>query len=256
MPDGSVYASYIHGDSMSFAFHLSMVRLLMFDLHHEQRIPRGGHAANWAGAGRIADARNECTAKFLTESDADWLWWVDTDMVFPPDLIERLVRNADPDERPVVGGLCFAQMPGDVDPEMAVPTLSAIPTIYAWDDTRGMFVNATDFPDNALVRCDATGAACLLIHRGVIERVRDEHGPNWFTQIPTHNDDGTVKGVLSEDFSFCLRLRDMGVPVHVHTGAALLHHKSHFVGRDAFRRQVGPVPPAGRVDALLSEAGR
>jgi hypothetical protein len=94
------------------------------------------------------------------------------------------------------------------------------------------------YPINALTQCAATGAACILIHRSVLENIRDEHGPVWFNRIA-----GADGKLLGEDVSFCVRAGAMDVPVHIHTGVRTTHLKNEWLGEDDFW-QHSAVPPA------------
>ena len=64
---------------------------------------RGNSGAN------VSKARNEIARRFLDESEDEWLLMVDTDLLFATDFILGLLEAADPEERPVISGLYFAQ---------------------------------------------------------------------------------------------------------------------------------------------------
>jgi hypothetical protein len=105
--------------------------------------------------------------------------------------------------------------------------------IYQWSDTdNGVgFIAAETFPPDDLVQVAATGAACILIHRSVGERMRAKYGDTWWTPCQ-------VKGEwFSEDMSFCVRLAAIDAPLHVHTGVQTSHHKPHYLTASSY------VPP-------------
>jgi hypothetical protein len=52
--------------------------------------------------------RNAIVERFLSY-DVPWLLMVDTDMVFAPDMLARLVAAADWAERPILGALCYSE---------------------------------------------------------------------------------------------------------------------------------------------------
>jgi hypothetical protein len=87
------------------------------------------------------------------------------------------------------------------------------------DDEVG-FRSRIDYERDALVEVSATGAACLLIHRTVLHRIREKVGPHWFDPI-THPK-GTT---FSEDLSFCVRVAAVGFPIHVDTRVRTTHDK-------------------------------
>ena len=236
MKPGTVAVGFLDPGEWSACFGLSLVDLYLADAHTTRRIvPDGKQLRNQCMAGGIAAGRNEVATQFLDRTDNEWLWFIDTDMGFGPDTVERLLDVADPTERPVVGGLCFKlhrEGPGAHYGEK----YAILPTAFAWvetPDTVG-FAPLRDVPDDALVEVSATGAACLLIHRSALATVRAKYGDNWFSPV-THPTGPTT---FSEDLSFCVRLAAVDLPIFVHGGVTTTHHKGGiFLDRDAFDRQ-------------------
>lgn len=222
MSTGTVVAAYLHGGHVAHSFHHSCRNLWIWDATHHRRII--GFIGQECGAGRITDGRNDVVRRFLA-TDAEWLLFIDSDMGFDPDAVDRLVAAADPVDRPVVGGLCFGQRRGAVGPAGSV-RLQQFPTIYQW--VMGGITGCApihDYPADSLVRCDATGAAFLLIHRSALETLRgryDEPRP-WFDEMIQ------AGRVFGEDLTFCWRLRESGVPLHVHTGVRTSHYKHGYL---------------------------
>lgn len=231
-PVGDVAVAWVHTDEVSYSFFESFDDARMHDLLlGGARI--GRRLTRRAASGGLVSARNRVVEEFL-KGEHDWLWWIDTDMGFLPNALEALLSLADPAERPVVGGLCFAQMERDYDGYGGYVT-EPIPTLYRWatveDGTQG-FVSMRDYPRDALVECHATGSAFVLIHRSAFEKVAAKFGDGtWYDQIPAP--DG--RGLLGEDLSFCVRLRGAGVPVFVHTGIRTTHHKPMWLGEQHYR---------------------
>ena len=229
MREGSVLAAYVHpGTEIQHSFHVSLMAVVNHDVAHHQRLfGEAGPLMMRAGTGGLVDARNRIMAYFLDQSEAEWLWMVDTDMGFPANVVDLLVDAADPAARPVVGALCFSLRQGDGDGLGGYLTWPQ-PTIYGWgQDASGNagFVAAADYPRDTLVQVNGTGAACILIHRGAAEKLRAEHGDTWFD--PVKYPDGRW---VSEDLSFCWRLGRLGIPIYVHTGIRTTHAKTVWVG--------------------------
>lgn len=182
----------------------------------------GAQVSMHAGA-NISRARNEVTEAFLA-TEFDWLWMVDSDMTFAPDALVNLLAAADVDDRPIVGGLCFAAM-------NSPDGYRVHPTIYAFTD-RGLAV-CKSYPENTVMRVDATGAAFLLVHRSVFEKF-PEGGPlRWFAETVT--EDG--QRVRGEDITFCKRLEELEIPLYVHTGVKTGHVKQLVLDEDRYREQ-------------------
>jgi hypothetical protein len=150
--------------------------------------------------------------------DAEWLLMVDADMTFDENAVRDIlagVRNESGKVMtPVVGGLCFGGGHGMI-----------FPTMYRIVEPESNHGNAisivSDYADGELVEVDATGAAFLLIHRGVLEhlaRVHEEPLP-WFAP-------GVYKEMeYGEDWTFCMRVRKLGYPIFVNTSVKVGHMK-------------------------------
>lgn len=225
--DGLVQMAYLHPHSVSHSWHESVMRLVMYDQMHAGRlIGTGGPLMIACGSGALVESRNLAVTRWLDDTEHEWLWFVDTDMGFEPDTVERLVQAADPEARPVVGALAFGARELAAD-GYGGRRITAAPTIYSpARDTQGRvgFATRWHYPDNTLIQVAGTGAACLLIHRTAAAKLRAEHGDSWFD--PVKYPDGRW---VSEDLSFCWRLSRLEIPVFVHTGVKTTHHKQMWV---------------------------
>lgn len=166
----------------------------------------------------ISTARNMLAADFLSRPGSPpWLFMCDTDMVLEPDTVDRLVAAADPVDVPVLGGLCWSLEAG-----VKVPTMYEL----VQGDGGGLaFTRPASWPDDTVARVSATGAACLLIHRSALERVRLHAGDvaaPWFRETAV----GAPLSLMGEDLTFCLRCAAAGIPVHVYTGVRAGHMKT------------------------------
>lgn len=222
-PRETVVVAYLHPGMVSSYFTKSLMLTLLFDRVREQRIVNV--LDDWSSA-NISASRNELTRQFLDESSADWLLWIDSDMAWQPDALEQLLAVADPTDRPVVGGLCF----GALDDQL-------FPTIYhlaSLPDGGFSTVRVFDYPQDALVRCTATGAAFLLIHRSALTAIRD-HGFN--ATFPWFQETENAGQPVGEDITFCLRAGQVGVPIHVNAAVKVGHHKSTLLTEERFLAQ-------------------
>lgn len=231
---GAVTVAYVHQHECAISWHHSVIELLSHDMGHENRIIRGGWIAIRSGTDGLVESRNMAVRTFLAERVTDWLFWVDTDMGFAPDLVDRLYEAADPVERPMVGALAFTQRELESD-GMGGWRTSMAPTVFDWTVIKGQhgFAVRWDFARNTLVRCAGTGSACVLIHRSVFEKVEAKFGPIWYDRVP-NTDTGQLIG---EDLSFCLRCGAESIPIHVHTGVEASHKKEVWLTEEHYWRQ-------------------
>ncbi len=164
--------------------------------------------------------RNQQAEAFL-ETGLDWMWMLDTDMVFTPGALPKLLKAADPRRRPLVGGLCFAR----TGPSSMTPTMYRM----ARDGFgRYRFRSFDTWEKDTLVRVDATGCACLLVHRSVFGKIAAMREPAeahmWFAEIVM----GDVQ--FGEDMAFALRAAQAHIPIYVHTGVQVGHLKTTCMG--------------------------
>lgn len=245
MPDTAI--AYLHPNEVSSAFHESLVNLLGYDITNQRYL--GPWVKIRCAAGGIPEGRNQVAEAVLAEhADIEWLFMVDADMGFAPDILARLRAVADPVDRPIIGGLCFAQRELHDDGKSGF-RCAARPTIYDWvehPDGHRRFTGRADYPVNQLVQCAGTGAACLLIHRSVFERVKEANGPTWFDRIR-----GTDGSLLGEDISFFVRCAALDIPCHVHTGIRTSHFKHLWLAEQDFWSQVQPPPATQPVDVIV-----
>jgi hypothetical protein len=228
----TVTIAYLHQAEVAHSFHQSLLNLVLYDGAHEARIMRGGYLAMRASSGGLEEARNKVVEAFLSR-DNDWLFVVDSDMGFASDTVERLLDAADPDERPIVGALCFAWKELELD-GMGGYRCEPRPTLFDYvetDDGVMKFMGRSSYPQDQMTQVAGTGAACILIHRTVLEKIRAEYGETWYSRIV-----GDSGKRLGEDISFCVRAGAVGFPIWVHTGVKTTHLKNVWVGEDEFMR--------------------
>lgn len=232
--DGLVQVGYLHGDwgdRVSHSFMESFGRLVAYDAGTRALLTRtDGPLAILCDSGSIAESRNLLARMFL-DTPHEWLLMIDSDMGFQPDSVERLLDAADPVEAPIMGALAFSArvIAGD---GFGGRRIVAVPTLFRLAQDPGGnpgFANVFEYPVDSIVEVSGTGGAFLLIHRGVMEKLRAEHGDHWFSQVNMGGD-----RIISEDLSFCARAGKAGYKVHVHTGVKTTHHKSVWLGEQDY----------------------
>ncbi|KKL64567.1 hypothetical protein LCGC14_2163720, partial [marine sediment metagenome] len=128
--------------------------------------------------------------------NADWILFLDDDMVVPDDLFARLVAH----DKDVCGALYF-QRGGQYFPVMMKRT-----------EAKDGYVNYSfieDFPRNSLFKVDVIGGGCMLIKMSVFERMMEPYF--W------------IDGIGGTDVYFSHRCYEMGVEIFCDTGLELGH---------------------------------
>jgi hypothetical protein len=232
--------------------------LLAQDLIHisKETSRRFDHLVQVGNVGLTTRSRNLVVKTFLETTTSQWLLMVDSDERLSVETWLKLIDAAHDTERPIMAGLVFAAFFDEKD------NLRPVPTIYKMIDTGLQAID--DYEKDAIFEVDAAGTGCLLIHRSVLEKMRDNATPNqgrdwaWFVEGAI---DGTYFG---EDLLFSKRLKSLGYKIHVHTGAILAHQKQfwlddryHITIRQAalnnYEASGSDVPLADESDALTSK---
>ena len=211
MADSAVLG-YIHGGSVRSEFLESVLGAVM-----EGPAKIDGVLSVSSGP-NISGARNRLAGMFLQDQAAPWLFMCDTDMWFAPDTVARLIAAADPVERPVLGALCFSQ---NLDDSEGQPYSTMYELVEKGEGVG--FARYKRWPEDTVVQVAATGAAALLIHRSVLERVEKAAGDR---AAPWFRESQSGRALIGEDLTFCLRCAAAGIPVHVHTGVKAGHMKT------------------------------
>lgn len=182
----------------------------------------------------VDEARNMIVERFLAHDDLQFLWMLDSDMVFAPQTLERLAGRLDLGHVDMVGALCFCRY------RPVVPSLfrdvtkkgwkraKAWPYLYRREWLRVQVEETYQWleahpeaqaeapvvldpaPADAMVPADSTGGACVLIPRKVFETMRRP----WFRR------DDVKKG---EDFFFFQKARHLGFKLWIDRSAIVFH---------------------------------
>lgn len=234
MKKGKVCIGYVHNVDVAVTWHDSLMNLRLFDWMKKKRTINGGGVIAKFSSANVSSSRNHVVTAFLDESDAEWLWMVDTDMVFAPNTLEALLVNANADKdsehfAPIVGGLCFAVNDGKLEPTMY--------QLVKGDDGGMATVRYTTYPKDSMFQVSATGAACLLIHRSVCEAMRERK----FNAAYPYFQETQLSEMhpVGEDVTFCFRAIQLGFPIWVNTAVHIGHQKSFIADYAGHVKQVG-----------------
>jgi hypothetical protein len=248
-PQPHVAVAYLHPGEVSAAFSMSLLKLMLHETFRAGFPPLV--IANRCASGNIVAGRNEVAQQFLDGTSVEWLLFVDSDMGFAPDSVEKLIASAHPKDRPVVGGLCFAVKRTGTDPDTHAERFACAPTVYVWREfeDRAGFQVVEDYERDAMVLTSATGAAFVLIHRTVLEAIREAYGDHWFDRIP-HEKPRPHGTLFSEDMSFSIRVAGVDCPMYVNTAVKTCHDKGGmFFDEQAWDRQQALVAPVSTAAA-------
>lgn len=164
-------------------------------LHHPPNT-----AVRWSfGSDRIRGRNN--LVRDALDQGAEWLWFLDDDHAFRPDLLHRLLAH----EKPIVTPVYLQRM------------MPFAPVVYA--DREGDNYIPVFLPDHApeddpLIEVCAAGTGGMLIRTEVFRGLEEP----WFEH-----------GRASEDLIFCEKARAAGFPIYCDLSAHLGHITSSVI---------------------------
>lgn len=220
-----IFVGYCNPGTVDAQFMYSFTNMIFHDAEREQLIIKHGGWVGLETSPRIAIARNLIVRKFLA-SKATWLLMLDADMGFTEDLPYRLLETALEHQFAMVGGLCFA----------GGHSVAMYPTLYVLspDPAKRAKLEVSrleEYPRDAVVSVDATGAACTLIHRDVLEAMEVQWGE---TPHPWYAEGTHLNAEYGEDITFCLRARQLGFMIAVDTSVKLSHWKRYGLTEELY----------------------
>ena len=143
----------------------------------------------------------------------DFVLWIDSDMVFPPHLMEDLI--ADMEGRDIVAGVCHMRR------------APFRPVIYktlrqGLTPAENESAHYDDYPDE-IFEAEGVGFGCVMMRTSVIQDVVDRYH-ELFSPLPGYG----------EDLSFCIRARSCGHKIHVDPNIQVGHKASTIVTNKTF----------------------
>lgn len=172
------------------------------------------HSVRVAG-NQISRQRQRLLDHWYDTNLSDWILWVDSDIVLNLDALYLLWHAADSEKTPIVSGVYF------ISKEPEGTTMRPFPCIFK-DLGEGGIQYLHPLPEMELVECDLAGFGLLLMHRSVVEKMRQElPDKNFFNEEFGAGDDDFV----GEDIIFFRKMKKAGIQLHAHTGALVKHMK-------------------------------
>lgn len=140
----------------------------------------------------IYTSRNTLATQAI-QSEADYVLWLDSDMVFEPDTLIRLMDTLEKNGLDIVTGLYFRRVP-PYTPVLFDQLDRRTETIFDWTEFR-------EIPKE-LFEVGGCGFGCVLMRTDVFFDVQSKYG-NMFAPI----------GNMGEDLAFCWRARECGYKI-------------------------------------------
>lgn len=172
----------------------------------------GEVAVTHVSSSLIYDSRNKIAVKAI-ELGCDFVMWFDSDMIFNPDTMERLIAHME--DKDIVSGLYFRRS-GKYTPVM-------YKTLDLHEDGAIIVEDYIDYPKDGPFKVAGIGFGCVLMKTSVLVDMAATYG-TWFTP----------NGRVGEDLSFCLRASELGYDIWVDPSIKCGHVGSIIVNEDFF----------------------
>lgn len=161
----------------------------------------------------VYNARNEL-ARQAIKSEADWVLWLDSDMVFEPDLLKKMLKVCEENDIDFLTGLCFRRKP------------PYTPTLFDRLDKMehgASYTTIMSVPEGRF-KVGGCGFAGVLMSTDVLLSVAARFGGRMFDPLEG----------FGEDVSFCWRARQCGYEIWCDSEIELGHVGSMIVTRKFF----------------------
>ena len=165
----------------------------MLNLHKSEDTHYGVNANSL-----IYDSRNTFVVNAI-DKGYDRVLWIDSDMVFKPDMLDRLSSAMTENNLEYVAALCFKR---------TLPTAPVVYSAVRYDvDDDGIIKAGADimydYPQDSLFEVAGTGFGAVLVKTDLMRRVWDTYGPPFQPMLQ-----------MGEDLSFCWRVHQLGVKMY------------------------------------------
>ena len=158
----------------------------------------------------IYTSRNNL-ASIAVQKEMDYVLWLDSDMIFPSDILKRLIENRD--KADIITGVYYRRV------KPFKPVLFSKLNI---DENGCEWEGYDDYPTDDLFDIEGCGFGCVLTPTSVFLNVMAKYG-DMFAPI----------GGVGEDLSFCWRARQCGYTIKADPSIQC-GHVGHYVIDKAF----------------------
>jgi len=164
---------------------------------------------------QISRQRQRLLDHWYDNNISDWLLWIDSDIVLTIDALYLLWHAADAQTAPAVSGVYF------ISKEPEGTTMRPFPCVFM-DLGENKIQYLHPLPEMELVDCDLAGFGLFLMHRSVVEKMREKlPTKSFFAEQHGDNDEEFV----GEDIIFFRKMKQAGIQLKAHTGALVKHMK-------------------------------
>ena len=180
--------------------------------------PVGDTSLHVVQSSLIYDARNDIALRAVNEG-YDRILWLDSDVTFPADLLERMSARMD-EGYEFISGLYFTR-------KEPIKPLIFQRVELTKKDGKGIPVsdNFADYPRNDVFRIAGCGFGCVMMTVDLVRRIFEAHGAP-FAPLPG----------FGEDLSFCIRVNAVGTAMYCDSSIKLGHIGQSIITESVYEK--------------------
>lgn len=160
----------------------------------------------------VYDSRDKLAKKAM-QMGADYIFWLDSDMIFEPDTLERMLNTMEEKDLDFLSGVYYRRK------EPYSPVLFENLEV----DEYGVHVSEFSEIPNDLFECSGVGFGCVLMKADIL-----------FDLATRFQDFFYPVSRMGEDISFCWRARQCGYKLIVDPTIPLGHYSQTVVNKDFY----------------------
>jgi len=150
--------------------------------------------------GQPIDLSRDTLVHRMQESGAEYMFFLDSDVILPNDAVVRLLSH----NQDIISGVYHVRH-NPITPAM-------------WKESPefpGKYNPIVGYNEGSLIDVDSIGMGCCLIHKRVFEKLEE---PYFKWSMDSNQENG-----VSEDFYFCKKAREAGFHIYVDTSIQCTH---------------------------------
>lgn len=168
----------------------------------------------------VYESRNDL-AKYAVQSEADYVLWLDTDMMFEPELLEKMMATLQEHDLDILTGIYYRRR------HPFSPVLMKKLSIA--ENNFCEYENFNAYPEDGIFEVEGIGFGCVLMKSDVLMDIKATYN-DWFSPF----------GRVGEDLSFCWRARQTGHKIFADPSIQLGHCGQQIITKEfyeAFMKQ-------------------
>ena len=147
--------------------------------------------AQFVQSSLVYDSRNRL-AGYAIDGNFDAVLWLDSDMIFPADLLEKLSAHLE-SGKDIVSGLCFCRR---------FPFGPVVYKRLELEDEKPINDSYFDYPEDRIFRVEGCGFGVVMTKTDMLREIVKKY-KTLFSPLPN----------FGEDLSFCIRARECGYEI-------------------------------------------